>query len=111
MEKLRQVILNLTDNSIKYTKTGSIVVKLTKDEAKGKIRLSITDTGMGMTPEIKATLFKKFARGEGGKVNTGGSGLGLYLAKEIIEAHKGTIDVESNGPDLGSTFFFELNSI
>ncbi len=111
MEKLRQVILNITDNSIKYTEKGSIKVMLTKDEKKKKIRLAITDTGMGMTPEIKATLFQKFARGEGGKVNTGGSGLGLYLAKEIIKAHNGLIDVTSPGPGLGSTFFMELDTI
>ncbi len=111
MEKLRQVILNLTDNSIKYTKEGSIKVLLTKDEINKRIRLSITDTGMGMTPEIKATLFKKFARGEGAKMNTGGSGLGLYLAKEIIEAHKGIVDVTSPGPGQGSTFFIELDAV
>jgi signal transduction histidine kinase len=111
VEKIRQVILNLTDNAIKYTKEGSINIKLSKDEKKKKLRLDIIDTGMGMTPEIKATLFKKFARGEGGKVNTGGSGLGLYLAKEIAEAHKGKVWVESAGPGLGSTFSMELNTI
>ena len=110
MEKLRQVILNLTDNAIKYTKEGSIKVKLLKDEAKKKIRLEITDTGMGTTPEIKATLFQKFARGEGGKMNAGGSGLGLYLAKEITKAHKGVVGVDSPGPGKGSTFYLELDA-
>ncbi len=110
MEKIRQVILNLIDNSIKYTKEGSINITLKKDDKTKKILWAVSDTGMGMTPEIKATLFQKFSRGEGGKVNAGGSGLGLYLAKEIVEGHKGRVWVESDGPGKGSTFFVELDS-
>ncbi len=107
MEKIRQVILNFIDNSIKYTKEGSINVLLSKNE--GAIRLSIKDTGMGMTPEIKAKLFQKFARAEGGKMNAGGSGLGLYLAKKIIEeGHNGKVGVDSEGMNKGSTFWMEL---
>ncbi len=105
-EKIRQVVLNLIDNSIKYTKVGTIHVSV---EKKGtKVVFSVKDTGMGMTPETKVTLFQKFARGDGARMNTGGSGLGLYLAKEIIEAHKGTIGVDSEGMGKGSTFYFEL---
>lgn len=109
LEKIRQVIINLVDNSIKYTKEGSISLLLTKDLKKKKVVLAIKDTGMGMTKEIMNTLFQKFARGEGGKVNTGGSGLGLYLAKKIVEAHKGNVWVESPGEGLGSTFFVEFD--
>ncbi|MCE9585332.1 GAF domain-containing sensor histidine kinase [Candidatus Nomurabacteria bacterium] len=111
MEKIRQVVLNLIDNSVKYTKTGSIKVTLTKDENLKNILLAVSDTGMGMTEEIRETLFKKFARGDGMKMNTSGSGLGLYLAKQIVEAHKGHIWVESDGPGKGSTFFMELDII
>ncbi len=107
-EKLRQVFINLIDNSIKYTKEGSVTVSVTKPHAKS-ILIAIRDTGMGMTPEIKAQLFQKFSRGDGGKVNTGGSGLGLYLAKQIVEAHKGRIWIDSAGKDLGSTFSVELS--
>lgn len=107
MEKIRQVILNFIDNSIKYTKEGSINVLLSKNEK--TIRLSIKDTGMGMTLEIKAKLFQKFARAEGGKMNAGGSGLGLYLAKKIIEeGHNGKVGVDSEGMNKGSTFWMEL---
>jgi len=106
-EKLRQVVLNFIDNSIKYTKTGSIDVSVHK---KGdKVVFAVKDTGMGMTPEIKATLFQKFARGDGARMNTTGSGLGLYLAKEIVEAHKGRVWVESDGAGKGSTFAMELS--
>jgi signal transduction histidine kinase len=108
-EKLRQVILNLIDNSIKYTKDGSIDVSVVQNG--DKITFAVKDTGMGMTPEIKATLFQKFARGEGAKMNTTGSGLGLYLAKEIVSAHNGRIWVDSDGPNKGSTFSMELSMI
>lgn len=108
-EKLRQVALNFIDNSIKYTKEGSIEVGLS--HVGGKVRFAIKDTGMGMTPAIKASLFQKFARGEGGKVNSSGSGLGLYLAKEIAKAHNGNVGVDSPGPNLGSTFWLELDSV
>ena len=108
-EKVRQVVLNFIDNSIKYTKEGTVNVSVKK--VSGKVIFSVKDTGMGMTPEIKATLFQKFARGDGARMNTGGSGLGLYLAKEIIEAHKGTVDVESDGPGKGTNFHFEIDTI
>ncbi|MCX6756277.1 MAG: ATP-binding protein [Candidatus Nomurabacteria bacterium] len=108
-EKLRQVVLNFIDNSIKYTKEGTIEVKL--ENKNDKVLVSVKDTGMGVSPEIMATLFQKFARGEGQKMNTGGSGLGLYLAKEIVDAHKGRVWVESPGMGLGSTFFIELDAV
>ncbi len=109
-EKIRQVVLNFIDNSIKYTKEeGTIEVSVRR--AYDKVRFAVKDNGMGMTPEIKATLFQKFSRGDGARMNTSGSGLGLYLAKEIIEAHKGTVGVDSEGPGKGSTFYFELDAI
>ncbi len=108
-EKLRQVVLNFIDNSIKYTKTGTIKVSVAnKDD---KVVFAVKDTGMGMTPEIKASLFQKFARGDGARMNTSGSGLGLYLAKEIVSAHKGRVWVDSDGPGLGSTFCMELDAV
>jgi signal transduction histidine kinase len=108
-EKIRQVVLNFIDNSIKYTKEGEIHVSVIKKDK--KIQFRVKDTGMGMTPEIRETLFQKFARGDGARMNTGGSGLGLYLAKEIVEAHKGTVIAESEGPGKGSTFGFDLDSL
>jgi signal transduction histidine kinase len=108
-EKIRQVVLNLIDNSIKYTKEGTIDVSVRRTG--DKVVFSVKDTGMGMTPEIKASLFQKFARGDGARMNTSGSGLGLYLAKEIVEAHKGRVWVESEGPGKGSTFAMELDAI
>jgi two-component system phosphate regulon sensor histidine kinase PhoR len=106
-EKLRQVLINIIDNSMKYTKEGQIEVDLKKNN--DKIILSIKDTGAGISKEIIGTLFKKFSRGDGAKLNSSGSGLGLYLVKEIVEAHKGRAGVESEGLGHGSTFFVELN--
>lgn len=105
--KLRQVILNLVDNAIKYTKKGSIDVNIIKKE--DKAIFSVKDTGVGIEKNVIETLFQKFNRGDGARMNTSGSGLGLYLAKEIIKAHNGSIWVESDGLDKGSTFFVELD--
>ena len=101
-EQLWQVVQNLVDNSIKYTKTGWIKVKLAKDEKKNKVLLTISDSGMGIKPEILPTLFQKFNRGEGNKMNT----------KEIIEnGHQGKIWAESEGADKGSVFYVELDAV
>jgi len=108
-EKLRQVLVNIIDNSIKYTPSGQIEINLKRDN--GKILLSIQDTGVGIDPKIISSLFEKFSRGEGGRLNSSGSGLGLYLAKEIIEAHKGRVWVESEGKGKGSTFFVEIDEV
>ncbi len=108
-EKIRQIIINFIDNSIKYTKEGTVDVSVMNKN--NKVILCVKDTGMGMTEEIKESLFQKFARGDGARLNTTGSGLGLYLAKEIIEAHKGRVWVESEGTNKGSSFFMELDAI
>lgn len=108
-EKIRQVLINFIDNSIKYTKNGNI--KVSVNNIDGKVIFSIKDTGMGISPEIKESLFEKFARGEGARMNTTGSGLGLYLAKEIAVASKGRVWAESEGMGKGSTFYMELNAI
>jgi signal transduction histidine kinase len=106
-EKLRQVIVNLIDNSIKYTKEGQIDIDLKLEN--GKVTLSIKDTGVGVSDGVKKKLFKKFSREDRADLNTSGSGLGLYLVKEIVDAHKGRAWVESEGLGKGSTFFVELN--
>lgn len=108
--KIRQVFLNLVDNSIKYTSSGFVEVGLKRDE-KNDVVFYVKDSGVGVAAETKARLFEKFSRGEGGKMNTGGSGLGLYLAREIVKAHKGTIDVTSEGVGKGSLFTVTLPAV
>lgn len=105
--KISQVISNLVDNAIKYTPSGSIEVKVSDGE--GKVRIAIKDSGVGLTPEIMPKLFEKFVRADdAGKVNYSGTGLGLYVAKQMVEAHKGKIWAESEGVGKGSTFIVEL---
>ncbi len=104
--KLRQVFVNLVDNAIKYTKTGSIVVSL--KQSNHKVTIEVKDTGPGMAKEELADVFYKFIRGAAGKASQSGSGLGLYLAKKIVETHGGTIGAFSEGEGKGSAFRVEL---
>ena len=107
--KLRQVISNLIDNSIKYTPHGEVMISLEKSADRKKIIFSITDTGIGMSKETIGKIFKKFSRAEGvSKLYTEGTGLGLYVAKEIIKKHEGRIWADSQGESIGSSFYLEL---
>ena len=106
-EKIRQVVMNLVDNAIKYTKQGKIIVSL--EQLKNNLKFSVADSGMGIKSDDMVNLFKKFSRGTGTfLVHTEGTGLGLYVARMMIEAHKGNIWAESDGVGKGSKFCFEL---
>jgi signal transduction histidine kinase len=100
--KFRQVIVNLVDNAIKYTKEGSVTVSFTH-EAK-QVRIAVSDTGPGIAADELKQLFDKFIRGAAGKASQAGSGLGLYLARKIVEMHGGKMSVASEGLGKGSTF-------
>lgn len=109
--KIRQVISNLVDNSIKYTPQGEVSVLLSKSRDKKKILFSISDTGIGMNKSTIEKIFKKFSRAEGvNKVYTEGTGLGLYVASEIIKKHEGRVWAESKGEGHGSSFYVELDA-
>ncbi|MFH1170719.1 MAG: GAF domain-containing sensor histidine kinase [Candidatus Vogelbacteria bacterium] len=106
--KLAQVVGNLIDNAIKYTPKGWIKVSL--NQVDGKIRLTVTDSGVGMPAEVIPKLFQKFTRADdAGQVNITGTGLGLYVAKQIVDGHHGKIWAESDGVGQGSRFVVELN--
>ncbi len=106
-EKVRQVVMNLVDNAIKYTKEGKVTV--TVEQAGNKLHFCVADSGMGIKPEDMPNLFKKFSRGTGTSlIHTEGTGLGLYVARMMIEAHKGKVWAESDGVGKGSKFCFEL---
>lgn len=106
-QKVRQVVFNLVDNALKYTPAGTIEIKLEKYDDKAK--LSVKDSGIGMSQTTIELLFKKFSRGEKvPTINTEGTGLGLYVAKRIVEDHKGKIWAESLGESKGSVFYMEL---
>ncbi|TAN35487.1 sensor histidine kinase [Patescibacteria group bacterium] len=109
--KLRQVFSNLIDNSIKYTPKGNVSVLLKKSHDGKKIIFNVFDTGIGMSENTLGKIFKKFSRADGvSKVYTEGTGLGLYVAAEIIKKHEGRIWAESEGEGHGSSFFVELDA-
>jgi signal transduction histidine kinase len=107
--RLQQVITNLTNNAINYTKEGEIKVKLTENE--GEIRVDVIDTGIGIPPQDLPRLFDEFYRGS--NVEVKGSGLGLSIAKRIINAHGGKIWAESPCLETGkgSKFTFTIPKI
>lgn len=107
---LKESIHNFLENSLRYTREGKIIVNLEKKE--GKVLFSVKDTGVGITDEDKKNLFTEGGRGkESVKVNVDSTGYGLYTVKLVIEAHKGRVWAESEGPGTGSTFFVELDAI
>lgn len=105
-EKLRQVINNLIDNAIKYTMQGKIEVSIT--QTKKDLIFKVADSGKGIPPEQLDHIFKKYERGQTAARNSSGLGLGLYVAKVIVEQHKGKIWVESKGLGKGSSFIFSI---
>jgi signal transduction histidine kinase len=99
----RHVIRNLIDNALRYTLTGSIAVALKKHD--DSIVLSVTDTGVGISPDDMSRLFTEGGHGKDSiKVNVDSTGYGLYVAKRVVEAHGGTISAHSEGPGKGSEF-------
>jgi len=106
-EKIREIILNLVDNAIKYTQEGGVEVKL--QILNNRLQIVVADTGEGLTKEEKEKLFESFSRGSAGqKYWVEGAGIGLYVAKKIVELHQGKIWVESEGKGKGSKFYVEL---
>jgi signal transduction histidine kinase len=104
---LKEVVNNLIENSIRYTKEGKITIGL--KDGNGKITFYVKDTGVGINEEDKKNLFTEGGRGkESVKVNVDSTGYGLFTVKLVVEAHKGKVWAESEGEGKGSTFFLEL---
>lgn len=105
-ERLREVVLNLFDNAVKYTSSGMITIGASLKEQSVVIRVS--DTGMGIAEEDMPHLFQKFYRTDSTATQAiGGTGLGLYICKQIVDMMGGKIWVEST-PGAGSTFYVEI---
>lgn len=108
-DRIREVITNIFDNAVKYTETGKISVGLTGDNSVVQIRVS--DTGPGIPAEDVPHLFQKFYRVDNSATRTiGGTGLGLFICRKIVELYNGRIWVESE-LGKGSTFFINLPRI
>jgi PAS domain S-box-containing protein len=109
LDKARQVLVNLVENAIKYSPDGGHV-EVEAAEHEGAVRFSVRDEGLGIAPEDQDRIFEKFYRADPQMVRgVGGTGLGLYICKELVNRMGGRIWVEPNG-DKGSTFLFELQT-
>ena len=105
-DKLRQVLVNLIENAVKYSHEGTIEVRLVRRD--GVLRFSVRDEGPGIPLSQQERIFEKFYRLDPNMTQgVGGTGLGLYICRELIDSMDGEIWVESQ-PGLGSTFQFEL---
>jgi len=110
-DKIREVIMNLLDNAMKYTAKGAVTVELTVEKRAGHpwVVYRVTDSGIGIKPADIPRLFTKFARtDEARRIRADGMGLGLYLVKRIVEDHGGEVRATSPGVGQGSTFTVAL---
>jgi two-component system sensor histidine kinase BaeS len=99
--RLRQVVGNLIDNAVKYSPTGT-AVDVDVRQLNGSVVVAVSDHGPGIPLDDQLLIFEKFGRASGGSSKPG-TGLGLYIARSIAEAHGGTVDVSSD-PGHGATF-------
>jgi two-component system CheB/CheR fusion protein len=106
--RLQQVLTNLLTNAIKFTPPGGRVT-LRLERADGHALITVTDTGMGIRPEVLPHLFERFVQADSSVTRTyGGLGLGLAIVRHIVEAHGGTVDCSSAGEGKGATFRVSL---
>ncbi len=107
--RLGQVLINLTNNAIKFTEKGEIVVTIRlqqREEHAAVLRVAVRDTGIGLTPAQRSKLFQAFTQADTSTTrHHGGTGLGLTISKRLVEMMEGEIDLESEA-GVGSTFFF-----
>ena len=105
-ERLAQVVGNLLSNAVKYSPDGG-VVEIDAEHRGGVVRVHVRDQGMGIPETHRAKIFTKFYRGAAGSAGISGTGLGLAVTRDVVEAHGGRIGFVST-PGKGSTFWFEL---
>src|SRR5439155_15250834 len=105
-ERLRQVLANLIDNAVKYSRAGD-EVEVAAAAENGAVQVAVSDRGPGIAREHQKLIFEKFGRANVAGHAKPGTGLGLFIARSIVEAHGGSLDV-SSAPDQGATFTLSL---
>ncbi|MFH0941863.1 MAG: ATP-binding protein [Chloroflexota bacterium] len=109
-QRIVQVVRNLLDNAIAHTPSGGSIVVAAEKQA-NRVKISVSDNGEGIPPEDLPNIFERFYRVDKSRTRaTGGSGLGLTIARRLVEAHGGTIEVQSE-PGKGSRFTFTLPAV
>ncbi len=107
--RLRQIVLNLLTNAIKFTPTGGQVNLQVSSDSNGYIKLRISDTGIGIDPEFLPHIFDRFQQADSSSTRAhGGLGLGLAIARQLVELHHGEIHAHSDGCNQGTTFTVQL---
>lgn len=106
--RLKQVLINLLSNAIKYNRPGGTVTVACSTPTPGRLRISVQDTGLGLSPQQLAQLFQPFNRLGRGASATQGTGIGLVVCQRLVQSMKGEMGVQSCS-GVGSTFWFELN--
>ncbi len=109
MERLEQVLMNLISNAVKYAPDNKDIILSTKIE-NGKVKVSVTDFGIGLSASQQEKIFERFYRVEDKSFMASGLGMGLYISMEIIKSHHGTMGVKSKLNE-GSTFYFLLDQL
>jgi len=109
--RLRQILINLAGNALKFTQQGEVVIRaelIAESQTHVTIHFSVQDTGIGIPPERQASIFDRFTQADGTTTRKyGGTGLGLAICKQLVEAMGGTIGVKSSA-GIGSTFWFDI---
>jgi CheY-like chemotaxis protein len=109
-QRVKQILLNLLSNAVKYNRKGGTVTLRYAENPKGRLRIEVSDTGSGISPDKMERLFTPFDRLGAEQTDIEGSGLGLSLSKRLVDAMGGTLGVESR-VGRGSTFWIELPTV
>jgi signal transduction histidine kinase len=107
--RLRQVLVNLAENGVKFTEKGSVTLRVRTSDGKRKLLFEVDDTGIGIPPQKRAVVFERFIQAEAGTTRRfGGAGLGLPICRLLVEALRGTIAIENGPGGIGTRVWFTI---